>query len=66
MVNNIEEEYEEFGKWAFGKQICEEYVDIDVVEKWNELHGDVFRIHDDNSMMKDIIKMVILWHKETQ
>lgn len=51
---------EEFAIWAWGK----DYKDIilnDLVEVWNELHGEQLFLEGDGLPSRDIPKMVQLW-----
>jgi hypothetical protein len=54
---------ESFAKWAVG--------DLglpfkDWPDRWNEIHGDKFKIHKDSYIAYDVPEMIKLWRKEIQ
>jgi len=55
-------EYKKFSEWAFGSQ----YEDFDsllsFMKKWNELHGDVFKISVRGDIHEDVTRMVSLYN----
>ena len=63
MVLKSEEECERFIKWAFGDSEC--FPLCDLMEKWNNLHGDLYKLNGDNSVVKDMVKMLNIWQSIT-
>ena len=55
----------EFALWAFGEGF-EEIPQIELGERWNELHKDEFFIFPNGNVEKDLLKMIELWEKHTK
>lgn len=56
-----EDDVEEFGLWAFGKEYKDFHHSSDFQKAWNVYHGKDFLLQDDGVPGQDIPKMVELW-----
>lgn len=48
--------------WAFGKEF-EDLICNDLLERWNNLHSDLFKLHPDGNLFIDISKIIAEWEK---
>jgi hypothetical protein len=46
--------------WAFGEGFETEEA-IDLLDRWNKLHGDKLLLHEDDTILDDVEKIVNLW-----
>lgn len=59
---------EEFATWAFGESNWNKFMVleldvIDLMNAWNELHGDEIRLQGDECILGSMEKMKLLWEE---
>lgn len=62
---------QDFAEWAFGAKTWSSFMVfdldcLDLMEAWNALHGDEFKLDGDDSIMESMAKMKTIWENRDE
>jgi hypothetical protein len=64
MIKLSGEEFQEFNDWAFGKKWKFSENTLNLMKKWNDLHGHLFTLNPMGCIEDDAVKMIEIWRRE--